>query len=380
MGLFKKKDEHDPFLDMAEEAASLPRGDEDLVQQSKKYRRLRVAAQYSPVAAIVAACAAFGSLALIPEQPDPIEPTLTTEGKAVAVSEVQSWLAEKPSPLPQGKFLGWDGYTDVPFPEVNDEEKNKSSYKPPTYSVERHHFSVEGPDNALYRVDVQVAIDESTGPHIIGDPSLMPRPITETDFQPDSPWPGMTDSGNVPDSVNTAIVSWQKAFVSGNSDELRQIVGDQNESHVYLPLAGVESAEVEVTNSAFFTENEDGDDVPGPTMLARVEITPTWASTGASATDQSAQMPVLTYDLLITDAQSGSPKVVAWGGPGEGQELKKYGNAVTGMNDQIVRGDDANGSDDTTGEDSSGDQPGDDVAPLPDGEDSASDADADGNQ
>lgn len=305
---------------------------------------------------------------------------MTTEGKAVAVSEVQSWLAEKPSPLPQGKFLGWDGYTDVPFPEVNDEEKNKSSYKPPTYSVERHHFSVEGPDNALYRVDVQVAIDESTGPHIIGDPSLMPRPITETDFQPDSPWPGMTDSGNVPDSVNTAIVSWQKAFVSGNSDELRQIVGDQNESHVYLPLAGVESAEVEVTNSAFFTENEDGDDVPGPTMLARVEITPTWASTGASATDQSAQMPVLTYDLLITDAQSGSPKVVAWGGPGEGQELKKYGNAVTGMNDQIVRGDDANGSDDTTGEDSSGDQPGDDVAPLPDGEDSASDADADGNQ
>lgn len=328
--MFGKRKQHDPFLNLDEEAAALPRGDENLVKKSQKYRVQRWGWRNAWIISLIATLLAlFAAATMLREPETPEVPGVYTEGKPTAIAEVRAWLGQDPSPVPDASIVSWDGYTDVPFPELSDKEKNKSDYEPPTYHVERHHISLEGADGQIFMVDVEVAIDSAKGAHIIGAPSLLPQTMPDTSFQADSPWPGMEANGAVPEAVNTSVIAWQKAFTSGNADELRLVVGDPDSKHTYLPLRNVDTAQAEVVDSAFYKKEVDGDQVDDNKMLARVELTVDWAGQTSSA-DPNTTKPVITYDLLITNTDSGSPKVVAWGGPGEGQKLEPYSNATTG--------------------------------------------------
>lgn len=328
--IFGKKHNDDPFASMAEEAAALPRGDTDLIKKGQKYRFIRGMMRWNFIVGIIAIVLLVWSLFVVTDiQPSPPPATeLSSEGKPLAMSTVRSWLAEEPSPVPGGSILSWDGFTDVPFSATDDSSTESENTEKPTYTVERHHLTVEDGQKALFKVDVEIAVDKQAGPQVLGAPSLMPMVAQGTGFQADSPWPGMSAAANVPDAVSTSVISWQKAFTSGNGNELRQVVSDPDTKHTYQALSGIESATAEVTDGAYFTTIKDGDEVETDKLLLRVELAVKWAANAESGDQLDSSLPVLTYDLLVTGAKSGSPKVVAWGGPGSGQTLKPYGNAI----------------------------------------------------
>ena len=64
------------------------------------------------------------------------------------------------------------------------------------------------------------------------------------------------------------------------------------------------------------------------TMIAQVRVDVAWKSQGEAGTGETA--PALTYDVLIDRANTASPNIVAWGAPGTGPSLKKFGNAQMG--------------------------------------------------
>lgn len=82
------------------------------------------------------------------------------------------------------------------------------------------------------------------------------------------------------------------------------------------------------------------------TLLVRVELTADLS--GEEPSDDSpkaSDRPAITYDLLVTAANTAVPKIVSWGGAGSGPDLEPFSVAIEGRD---VREDDHDNEPDAT--------------------------------
>lgn len=315
-----------------EESEIQPRGFTPTEVKPWKYHLLRFGVRWGSWMGVIALLLVTYSLANPIQPPEPPEPpALASPGKSVATRSVGQWLASEPQPLPGGTILSWDGFEELPMPEIpgaEEMDEEELAEETPTYNLEVHDFTVMDNNNMLYTASVQVADDSVAGPQVLGSPSLMPQALASTNFQMDNPWPGMA-SQSMPPTTDTSVNSWAEAFTSGRPDDLRQAVGDPDVNHSYTPLYRVQEFEVTTTESAYFNSvNDEGAEVQDQSRaLMRVDLVLRWE--GQSIPEESRES-TMSYDLLMVGVDSASPRVVAWGPPGTGPQLEEYSNALDG--------------------------------------------------
>lgn len=323
----KKNKRQDPYNDWFNEQSAVPRNDEPIEKKNKRYRWIRRAIYVSAYLGIFSTLVSVTTLATQPEIPEYQQPNLSPGGKATAVNAVNEWLSATPMPVVGGSILSWDGATQVDRPDYSEQQIKELGMEDENYTVEQHHFSIIDKQKQVYSVEVEVALDPETGAHVIGEPSLIPVVGQTGEYNGQSVWPGLR-SGDVPASVETSVNAWTEAFTSGNGDALRQAVADPNGEHQYLPLKDVAEANATVAEGARFVHFTGQDEiVEEDRMLVRVQIAVRWQG---QKVGEGQDLPVLTYDLLVHNVDSGAPQIVAWGGPGSGQSLEPFENAITG--------------------------------------------------
>lgn len=257
-------------------------------------------------------------------------PANASDGKETAYAELTSWLAEEYSPLPGATIVSWDGYTFEEAPEPD-----KSTDKKLPYRFETHQFTLVKA-GAAYQATVQVAVSDSVGAVATASPTYVPIPMTKA-FPGGAPvsWFDL-ESTSAPESVRPAITDWAEAYTSGDADALRRAVADPTSTNVYVPLTGVtELVDVTVIDAAYLPnpdapkEAELGEDNLG--MVVRVEVSMWWDGQERGEENSTPRPAPVTYDVLVQDPGTASPRVVAWGSAGSGSNLTAYENAVTGI-------------------------------------------------
>ncbi|WP_277212292.1 hypothetical protein [Isoptericola croceus] len=248
----------------------------------------------------------------------------STPGRAAAEQAVRQWLMSEPSPLPGGQVQSWDGAEFVvrpPDPAAGPDD--------PHHDLELHTMTLVTDDGRLYTAGVQVAISDALGAVVVGTPSLEPvAPAADVSAWSElEGWPDTTPLA-VPESVTDAVASWASAYASGDPVALRQNVSDPSEEHSYVPLTAVAQATAETRFGAALTP--DFDELAAPEMVVRAELSLVWAGQEELIDEMSLDSTPMTFDVLVTGADTASPKVVAWGAPGTGPQLTPYANAVTG--------------------------------------------------
>lgn len=324
-----------------EEQVSVP--NEELVRRSKvkkagRYKWLRrgiwLSIFLTPL--LLLALAAWYVDAQNPE-PTPEPPTSLqindSIGKDAATTTVRDWLASQPQPIPGAQLLSWNGYTTQPKPKIVDTETDETAAGVfvPEWNKETHYFSVRAGNGTLFRVTVEVDADRTLGARVTSLPSLKPLLPEVTSGWKDSPEPWFGyQSTQTTDNITASVNDWLAAYTGGNPATLRNIVGDKDGDHFYMPLSGIQKATAVVERVAFKPSDEpDAPAVENPdTVIARITVKLLWNGQVQENLDDFATM---SFDLLIEQANTASPRIVAWGGPGSGPALKPYENAVTGI-------------------------------------------------
>lgn len=246
----------------------------------------------------------------------------SSPAKGPATKAVTDWLHSTPAPVPGGSVQSWDSFKSIPVPPSTDG-------KPvPTYEI--HNFTIISETGRLYHSSIQMAYSDTAGVQVVGAPSLIPfAPDGNNSISTTTPWPGH-EPFPITNGVKDAVNVWAAAYTGGNPSALRQTVGDPDAGHAYVPFAGIQkSSNVNVVAVAGkFTDAEKSESTKNPAqVVARVTIEVLWV--GQSSKDGAANSK-LTYDVLVNNANTGSPSVVAWGGPGEGFDIAPYSNALVG--------------------------------------------------
>lgn len=246
---------------------------------------------------------------------------VSSPGEAVAWQTVRSWLAETPSPLPDGKIVAWQGATPVPTYHA---AKHSSAAGGAVYTAEIDRFVLTGREKRIYEVSVEVATSPDGSAVAVSGPSLTPGPSNLKSPSVDGPWPGLTATANVPSAVTQAIDGWAQAYTSGSPSKLHLAVGDPNQGAYFAPLYGVSSVTATPTWAAPVGAPSAG------AMTVEVTLNITWKGQSSGTTGNSgvsgstASPPQTTLDLLVERANSAAPVVVSWGPPGTGPTLTPY--------------------------------------------------------
>ncbi|SDH39752.1 hypothetical protein [Microbacterium sp. 77mftsu3.1] len=261
------------------------------------------------------------SAATAPPEP-PVKPVGSTDvnssvGKSVAHTKMTAWLSAKPGPLPGGYIVSWDGFT-----RIAGGGKAESSSDSPANDAELHRFTLASDVNGVplfYDATVLVSVSDSLGAIASAEPSLLPRVPSSSQGWSGELWPKYSTTP-ASDAVSSTALQWAKAFTD-SGDALRLYVGDENPTHAYMPLQGARIRQATVPAAGFI--KVDGEEEP-KTVIARVELVIAWSDNTQNEGSRTQ------YDVLIEQAHTASPKIVAWGPAGTGPTLKKYGNAVPG--------------------------------------------------
>lgn len=238
-------------------------------------------------------------------------------GKPAATTTLIEWLRAEPAPLPGGTIVSWDGYKSIAAGEKTAATSQAAD------ASELHYFTLSVPTadgNIYYTSTVLVSVDKALGAKVQGTPTILPKAPSAQDGWSTSLWPGY-DSVQATDAVTDAVIVWSKAFTDTPA-ALRLAVGDQGSSRSYIPLSGATVVASDVT-AAGAVKSTDGS--KPTTLIVRVQLKLNWTSD-----EESASPSLVTYDLLVTEADTAAPRVVAWGGAGTGPSLVKYQNAVAG--------------------------------------------------
>lgn len=308
------------WWDEVEEAprAGLP----DATKLANRAKRMRWAVWAT---IFLAPLSIIGSLATLTAESAP-PPAATSdyakfsEGRSLAISTVEQWLAEDPSPVPGGRVLAWDGA------EAKKVKEDLGDREFRTLKYETHTVSVLAGDTT-YSVGVLIALDKLQGAKVMGIPSLIAMAPAGDDFADTSPWPNLEET-QTPASVESSVKAWMQAYSSGDPESLRLITGDPDADHVYMPLTGatLDDLDIRYTGAVWGKGQDPLGDTPPEQMVLNVEFSIDWIA----YPNQSATSAKVSYDLLVIDTNTGAPKVVAWGATGTGQSLTKYQNHLTG--------------------------------------------------
>lgn len=240
---------------------------------------------------------------------------------AIAQTQVEKWLDSSTSPLPGGRVLAYNG-SSTAAPATD----KRTQQTQPDYRLNTYRFTVEGADGQLYQTSAQL-VTSSQGTSLFAEPALLPLPGGVSDQagsdQDAWPWPGV-EQGTASDSFEPAIKEWADAYTSGDPAALKQAINDPNQGRTYLPLNGIKFTKIDIAQVGdLWAKGDDrqAENARPSQALVRINVS---TVDDASSSDQSAQ---LTYDLLLDQANSASPIVVAWGSPGA--QLSPYVNGVS---------------------------------------------------
>lgn len=288
----------------------------------------------TPILAIVALMWYMDS-----QNPDPVpQPPTSLEindsiGKNAAITTVETWLASEPQPIPGATLISWNGYETQKKPAIVDEESRETAAGViiPTWGREVHYFSVSSANGMLFQVTLEVDVDPVLGARVEAIPFAEPLVPTVSGGWEDAgePWFGYQSAQTTP-GITASVEAWVQAYMGGNPATLRNIVGDPNENHFYLPMSGIQKVTVNVERVAYKpSDDPNAPAVKNPdTVLARIKVELLWKG---QVQENAESYATMTLDLLIEDADTASPRVVAWGGPGSGAALERYGNAIVGV-------------------------------------------------
>jgi len=239
---------------------------------------------------------------------------------AIAQTQVEKWLDSATSPLPGGRVLAYNGSSSA-APAVD----KRTRQTQPDYRLNTYRFTVEGADGQLYQTSAQL-VTSSQGTSLFAEPALLPLPGGVSDQarsdQDAWPWPGV-EQGTASDAFEPAIKEWADAYTSGDPAALKQAINDPNQGRTYLPLNGIKFTKIDIAqvgNLWAKGDNRQAENARPSQALVRINV----STVDDASTDQAAQ---LTYDLLLDQANSASPIVVAWGSPGA--QLSPYVNGVS---------------------------------------------------
>lgn len=312
---------------MAEE---VPRA--DIAAVSKADKRIKWYRWYVKANLILLPVALLGILSCVPKltepTPEQIIPVseINSPTKAAAMQAVTNWLGQYPTPLPGGKLLSWDGAKVQSEPSITIDPSNDQPVE--TQGLQLHTLTLVTENGALFTTTVQVGYSEFRGAQVIGSPTLIPRAPDDV-----SKWANLTSWPNLStiqasDSVKDAAAAWAKAFTSGDPKALRLAVGDQAANHSYVPLVQATASDVRVEEAAAPKAAEGKGAVENsPVITARISFAVAWDGIEVDK-NRGGAAPRVVYDVLIQQADTASPVIVAWGGAGSGESLKAYSNAV----------------------------------------------------
>lgn len=259
------------------------------------------------------------------------------QARATAINAVEQWLSTSPSPLPTGEVVSWDGAQTVP--DVAEPEQGRTREEMGWPDLEVHSLTLSTASGTLYRAEVTLELT-AAGAVAASTPSLIPYTPTG-DATTGISWPGAV-TVQPADAVSQAATAWAEAFTSGDPAKLRLLVGDEDATHAYVPLSGVTLEDFSVTAAAVHPSADTVSDGANRLMV-RAEGRLAWRGQPEDELDGRK----VAYDLLVTGANTGSPRVVAWGGPGTGPTLEPFTNAAVGV--EIVAN--GTGETDTEGQD-----------------------------
>lgn len=328
----RKTDPKDNFWE--HDAEELPRADMASVDLNAKRQKLyRIWVAGSVVLLPIALLAIIASMPKLLEEPyvPPAQVNqLDSPTKAVAMQTVRTWLAGQPAPLPGGQILSWDGVEIQAEPSITVNPDNDDVKE--VQGLQLHTMTLLDSAGAFFTTQVQVGYSTVRGAQVIGTPTLMPRAPDDKATWPNlTPWPNLIKTTTV-DPVDQAINAWAKAFTSGDPDALRLSVGDQEANRSYVPLSRATASDVRVGDAAKRAP-EKGDESNSLTealpsqLIVSVSFAVSW---GGADSSLNSNLPRVSYDVLVDQADTASPKVVAWGGAGTGESLKPFMNAVEG--------------------------------------------------
>ena len=309
------------WWDQVEEVprAGLP----DAKKMSKSSRKYRYAIIASLLLLPIALLSNIMMFSQIGESAPPAKVAVDKYAKtrAVAMVAVREWLASDPAPLPGGELVDWKDASSRNWKPAADDTSGDTPYR-----VETHHLTVSTPDGVSYTVTVPVAYDDAHGGVALATPSLIPDVPTDESWAP-SVYPD-NEPFSAEESVTAAVAQWATAYTSGDPALLRQAIGDKDASRSYVPLAGARLRDVAVSESWVVTRKApavEGEDGEVDQIIARVAAGIDWAVSPLADGDE---VPQVVFDLLIDEAATAAPVVVAWGGAGSGLDLKPYINGT----------------------------------------------------
>lgn len=311
------------------EAEELPRADvQTPLTHGKRIKLYRVWVITSVVLLPIALLAIISFMPKFLEKPavaPVVNNQLDSPTKPVAMQAVKDWLAKLPSPLPGGQILSWDG-VEIQAEPKSETDPNTSQIKE-TQGLQLHTMTVVSPSGSFFTTQVQVGYSPVRGAKILGEPTLIPRAPDDKQTWPNlKPWPNLVDVTKT-EPVEQAVIAWAKAFTSGDPDALRLNVGDTGADRSYVPLVQVTASDVRVGLVASQKPPKEDIEKKPSQVVAQVSFAVVWQNTPIGRGETPARV---TYDVLIEQADTASPKVVAWGGAGTGESLKPYANAVEG--------------------------------------------------
>lgn len=240
-----------------------------------------------------------------------------SSSRPVATAALNSWLAQKPAPIPAAQVLSWQGVTQLPPGPAKEGAQEEPAL------VEVHRFAILS-GTAMFDVEVTTTtvagITQPFGAPAISSGMPLTTPLDEAPI-----W-GEFVAGAVTDEIEEAVRTWSQALLSGDGTKLRQAVGDRSLTNTYLPLHGAKWMDSKVGAITTLTPASSVDDPDFSVLVASVTI----SYVAGDQVVESNQVPSnARFDVRIEAADTASPVVTAWGASGAGPGLVAYGNAVT---------------------------------------------------
>jgi hypothetical protein len=262
-----------------------------------------------------------------PTAPAATNQTQGTQATAQAQVLIEDWLGTDPQPVPGGRIVSFLSATPTGTAKRGSDTQTDEGVNA---QLTTYRFVVADSSSRLYQASIQLARSAKEGTTQLGTPALVPIPSGTNPAAGENtwPWPGL-DEVSVTSEYDTAVEAWAKAFTSGDPAALKQVVGDPDSAHSYLPLSGVTFTNIQIGQvGALWGKDQEPSETARPErVIARVSVSAEWS--GHTAQNNS-QYPTITYDLLLDRANTGAPVVVAWGAPGTAS-LTPYSNAVASV-------------------------------------------------
>lgn len=279
----------------------------------------------------------------------PSREEVVSEFRPLAEEAVNRWVEDEP--MPGLELLGWSYAVTLEDREdvIASMEEDETLPEDPEEvasidSTEVHYFNLTTSSGTFYTASVQVAHNPVDGARVASDVSL----IVDEPMALDPDYTGFDEDQvtEVTEGMTRAAQNWSEAYYSADPDELKLAVGDGRDGYGYMPMPAAEEIEASVDSAMIHPAAEITEESPQPNLVyARVNLTIIWplpemdddeyeAMQEAGTLPEPDEMTV-SYDVLMEDADTQAPVIVAWGPVGEYELLEPFSNAVEGREFEV---------------------------------------------